>query len=368
MGGLENGVVNLINRSNPERFEHEVCCLKATGAAMNRLVRRPPLFEMDKREGNDWRMMLRLIRLMRARRPDIVHTRNWGGVDAIVAAKLAGVRCVVHGEHGWNLDDPRGRNLRRRQIRRLLSPAVRRFVAVSADIGDWLVEDVGIDRGKVTVILNGVDTDKFHPGRQLELRRKEGISDSDFVIGCVGRLDPVKNHELLLKAFSKLRIDPTPHLVLVGDGPEKERLLSLRESLSCRDRIHLLGQRDDVAEALRMMDAFVLPSRSEGICNALLEAMATGLPLAATAVGGNVELVRDGDTGMLVPSDDEDAMSSALSRLAEPGAQERFGLNARRRAEEEFSVLSMVESYESLYSSMLSNRFGQAALVGRMPA
>jgi len=354
MGGLENGVVNLVNRLDTARFQHEICCLSILGIAAGRLERPTPIFEMHKRDGNDWRMVLNLIKLMRARHPDIVHTRNWGGVDGIIAAKAAGISRIIHGEHGWNLDDPRGRNPRRRRIRRLLSPWVKRVVAVSADIQNWLIQDVGIREDKVSLIPNGVDTDKFRPGDPVELKRALGFSTSDRVIGCVGRFDPVKNHPLLIKAFSRLKHDLPIHLVLLGDGPEKHHLEDLRDSLLCRDRIHFVGQRENVAELLRIMDIFVLPSRSEGICNALLEAMASGIPIIATAVGGNIELVQDGHTGLLVSSEDEDSMVHALNLYLEDasGLSARVGQNARRKAEQDYSLRHMIQSYESLYLSV----------------
>jgi sugar transferase (PEP-CTERM/EpsH1 system associated) len=354
MGGLENGVVNLVNRLDSNRFQHEICCLSTTGIVASRLERDTPLFKMNKREGNDLRMILRLIKLIKARQPHIVHTRNWGGIDAIIAAKAGGVSRIIHGEHGWNLDDPRGQNPMRTRIRRFLSPMVDHFVAVSADIQNWLIHDVGIKREKVSVILNGVDTDKFYPGDADRLRGVLGISASDCIIGCVGRLDPIKNHQLLMKAFPRLSHPRQLHLVFLGDGPERDRLSALRESLPCRDSIHLLGQRDDVADILRTMDIFVLPSRSEGMCNALLEAMATGLPIVATAVGGNTELVQDGFNGLLVPPNDENNMVNVLNYLLEDvsGIRKRLGLNARQRAEREFSLHRMVRAYESLYLSV----------------
>lgn len=354
MGGLENGVVNLVNRLNADRFEHEICCLGTAGIAAKRLEQNWPLFEMHKQEGNDWRMILRLIRLIRAQQPNIVHTRNWGSIDAIFAAKAAGVSRIIHGEHGWNIDDPRGQNPMRKRLRCLFSPLVNHFVAVSADIQNWLIRDVGINEKKVSVILNGVDTHKFHPGEHARLRQTLGISISDCVIGCVSRFDPVKNHPLLLKAFARLNHRRPLHLILLGDGPERSSLMTLRDSLPCRDRIHFLGHRDDVAEVLRMMDVFVLPSKSEGVCNALLEAMATGLPTIATAVGGNMELIQDNLTGFLVPSDNEEKMLKALNRLLKDasGIGKQIGINARKRVETEFSIQRMVSAYESLYLSV----------------
>lgn len=359
MGGLENGVVNLINNSDSDVFSHELCCITRSGNAEKRLKRHIDIYEMHKREGNDWRLIPRLVRLIKERRPDIVHTRNWGAVDAILAAKLAGVSTVIHGEHGWNMDDPRGQNLKRRMVRKLLSGGVDRFVAVSEDIKNWMVNSVGIKGSKVVKILNGVDTDKFCPGNKQDARIKLGFLNDEVIIGTVGRLDPVKDQGLLLRAFARLNHgQKNLRLVLVGDGPERKGLESLRDTLPCRDRIVFLGERHDIDNVLQILDIFVLPSRSEGISNTILEAMATGLPVIATAVGGNPELVQDGHTGLLIPPDNCDALANALNFYIEqyPHMILIHGSNARDRAVRDFSLDRMVKEYEVLYIKLAKER------------
>ena len=352
-------MVNLINRSDPNLFEHEICCLTTTGSAEKRLERSVRIYQMHKREGNDWRIIPKLISLMKANHPDIVHTRNWGSVDSIVAARIAGVPLVIHGEHGWNMDDPSGKSFKRRMFRKLLSCWVDQFVAVSENIQNWMIGSIGIKKSKINVIINGVDTDKFCEGKEDEIKNIFGFSKEDFIIGTVGRLDPVKDQRLLLQAFSKLDHDQTSlKLILVGDGPERKRLEIFRDTLPCQDRILFLGQRDDVNTILQMFDIFVLTSKSEGICNTILEAMATGLPVVATAVGGNPELVQDGHTGSLVPPNDCDALSNSLNSYIEKVNDLRtfHGRNARERAVRDFSLESMVREYETLYMKFFKRK------------
>lgn len=362
MGGLENGVVNLLNNSDQNMFEHEICCVTKSGSAALRLKNRIPIYEMHKREGNDWRLIPNLVKLMKNVKPDIVHTRNWGTVDGIVAAKLAGVRTVIHGEHGWNMDDPMGQNIRRRIARKLLSSGVNHFIAVSGDIKKWMVNSIGIKNTKVSKILNGVNTDKFCQRNNIGIRNSLGFSSEDIVIGTVGRLDPIKDQRLLLQAFSSLKHEKKNlRLVLVGDGPEKRNLESVRKRLPCGDRVVFLGEREDVNKILSAFDLFVLPSRNEGISNTILEAMATGLPVIATNIGGNPELVKNGHSGFLFPLGDCHALVDALNFYTEQNPQmiEIHGRNARERAVMEFSLKRMINEYETLYKSLYFNRQGR---------
>ena len=358
MGGLENGVVNLLNNSDQDMFEYEICCVTKSGRAALRLKKRIPIYEMHKCEGNDWRLIPKLARLMKNIKPDIVHTRNWGTVDGIVAARLARVRAVVHGEHGWNMDDPMGQNIRRRIARKLLSGMVNHFVAVSEDIKQWMINSIWIKNTKVSKILNGVETDKFCPRDNIGIRNSLEFSSEDIVIGTVGRLDPIKDQRLLLQAFSCLKHEKKNlRLVLVGDGPEKRNLESVRKRLSIGDRVVFLGERDDVDKILSAFDLFVLPSRNEGISNTILEAMATGLPVIATDVGGNPELVKHGHTGLLFPPGGCQALVDALNFYIEqnPHMIEIHGQNARDRVVREFSLKRMVKEYETLYKSLYFN-------------
>lgn len=355
IGGLENGVVNLINRSNQTIFNHEICCITKSGNAALRLKRHINIYEMHKQHGrNDWRLIFKLIKLFKARQPDIIHTRNWGTIDGIIAAKLAKVPILVHSEHGWNIDDPDGQNSKRRLARRILSFGINHFIAVSENIRQWLIKSIGIEKKKITKISNGVDTAKFCPSSQKKFRTSLGLKD-EIVIGTVGRLDPIKRHDLLLQAFS--RLDHKCYnlrLILVGDGPEGPRLHLLREKLPIsKKRIILLGGQDNIVKFYNLMDIFVLPSRNEGMSNTIIEAMAVGLPIVATLVGGNPELVSHDKTGFLIPIDNCEAIQNAIKYyLDHPETRKYHGLQARLEAEKRFSLCRMIGDYEKLYRSL----------------
>jgi sugar transferase (PEP-CTERM/EpsH1 system associated) len=297
---------------------------------------------------------LRMARLFRAFRPDIVHTRNWTCIDAVIGARLAGVPVVIHGEHGRDASDPHGRNPFRRRVRRLLAPLVTEFVTVSRDLARWLTEDVGIPARKVTQICNGVDTDRFLPGDRDAARRAIGVPDGLAVVGTVGRLDPVKDHTGLIRAFVEGLAHRAAVLVIAGDGPTRPELAALVRTLGVDDRVRLLGERDDIPLVLRALDLFVLPSVGEGISNAILEAMATGLPVVATRVGGNGELVSDGLTGRLIEPRSTAALAQAIRQyLDAPLLAKMHGRAARGRAERDFSLERMLAGYSDLYRRCL---------------
>ena len=343
-GGLEKGIATLVRNASPE-FEHVILCAATSGKSERLLPSNTEVVELHKLPGNSLVFLLRLSRVLKSLRPDIVHTRNWGGMDGIIAARMAGVRSILHGEHGWEVLDPNGRNPKRVLARTILSRVVREYTCVSKQIRLWLEKTIGVKKS-VTQIYNGVDTEFYSPnGSRKRTRARLDISPSTFVIGTVGRLDPIKDHPTLLRAFEDIqkRISNAV-LLIVGDGPERKRL----EALAGKG-VFFLGNRSDVPELLKALDVFVLPSQNEGISNTILEAMATALPVVATNVGGNPELV-DESTGFLVEPGDFQSMASALVRYLEnPDLRTRHGRAGREKVIREFIIEKMVRSYEEVY-------------------
>ncbi len=354
VGGLQKVVVRLVGRFRG-RMDHLVLTPAGDGPLRPRFGPGVEVIALAERPGSPKLNALRMARIFRVWRPDVVHTRNWTCIDAVLGARLAGVPVVIHGEHGREADDPEGRNALRRHVRRLLALLVTEFVAVSRDLARWLVEDVGVPAAKVTQIYNGVDAEAFSPADKEAARRALGIRDGALVIGTVGRLDPVKDHRGLLEAFGRIAHHPHAQLVIVGDGPRRAALERDRGALGLDGRVLMLGERQDVAGILRALDVFALPSLGEGISNALLEAMASGLPVVATRVGGNPELVDHDVTGMLVSPRSADALAEAFARyLSDPALIRKHGEAGRCRAVRDFSLDRMFESYESLYSRLLA--------------
>jgi sugar transferase (PEP-CTERM/EpsH1 system associated) len=348
-GGLENVAIRLMDYL-VSRAEQAVVTPAGSGPLAGRIPAGVAVFPLGETHRPDRWNALRMARLFRRLRPDIVHTRNWTCIDAIVGARLAGVPVVIHGEHGREAADPEGRNQRRKQVRRMLSPFVTEFVTVSRDLARWLVEQVRVPARKVRTIYNGVDTERFAPGDRAAARQALGIPGDWAVAGTIGRLDPVKDQAGLIRAFAQTTNAGKSALVIAGDGPSRGHLEAVIKELGVGDRVRLLGERDDVPAILHALDVFVLPSLGEGISNAILEAMATGLPVIATRVGGNGELVRDGITGRLIEPRRPEVLAEALTGyLGDPVRARSHGAAGRERAVGEFGLERMLAGYAALY-------------------
>lgn len=363
IGGLENGLVNLINAMPAERYRHAIVCIDRSTDFRDRIRRDDvEIVEIRKKPGRDPAATLRLYRALRRLRPDIVHTRNLGALDALLPAVVAGSRHRIHGEHGWDVSDVHGTSLKPRLLRKLHAPLISRYVAVSRDLKDYLVERVGVAESRITVICNGVDTEKFAPsgaGRRRRAELSPAFADETCVIGTVGRMDPVKGHTDLATAFIRLAESGPEYaharLAIVGDGACRQDVTDLLQGAGLADRCWLPGRRDDIARILGSFDLFVQPSLAEGISNTVLEAMASGLPVIATDVGGNPELVLHGQTGVIVPARDHGAMAAAIgSYVRDRGLLAAHGAAARRRAVEEFSIDRMLQDYVDLYDAVLA--------------
>lgn len=370
VGGLENGIVNLVNGLPADRYDHAIVALTEVTDFRDRVTRERVQFHaLGKPPGHGLAIYRDLHRLFRQLRPAIVHTRNIAASEAQLPAALAGVPIRIHGEHGWEVQDVLGGKRSHSLQRRLLRPLIHRYVALSGEIRGFLEDRVGVAPASIAQICNGVDVARFMP--RPERRRPGPVGrrfpgDDLFIVGTVGRLSPVKHQRLLVDAFARahaLLSERSPEraeglrLVVVGDGADRDALHRQVSASGLADRIWMAGATGDVPALMADFDLFVLPSLAEGISNTILEAMACGLPVVATRVGGNAELVDDGRTGTLVASDDASAMAEALAGYAmEPDRATVQGAASRRRAVDRFSIDAMVASYAALYDGLLAAR------------
>ncbi|MBI2798805.1 MAG: TIGR03088 family PEP-CTERM/XrtA system glycosyltransferase [Gammaproteobacteria bacterium] len=364
-GGLENGLVNLINRLPVEEWQHTIVCLAGFSDFRARLRPGVEVVECRKQPGQDFALYGRLWRLFRRLRPSILHTRNLATLEAQLAGWCAGVPVRIHGEHGHDVHDLDNQRARYRLLRKLFSSMVDRYVTVSRRLEAYLAKDVGIAAARITRICNGVDTIRFHPRSAPDDRLFAAAPfarTGRVIIGTVGRMQAVKDQLTLARAFVAL-LDANPHyraqvaLVMIGDGPLRVEVQKILAAADLMDCVWLPGSRDDVPALMREFDVFVLPSLGEGISNTVLEAMACGLPVLACDVGGNGELVVDGETGVLVPRAQPEAMAVALGQYVEDSLlREIHGQNGRRRVEEQFSLDGMVDAYATLYRRALTKQ------------
>lgn len=350
-GGMEHGIVKLVNALDPAAVASSICSTTAA-AGLAPLVRSGvPVFTLNRRSGNDPRLVVALARLMRRERPDVVHTHGWGTLlEGLIAARLAGVARVVHGEHGtlqlkWH----------QRHAQKWAWQRADQVLSVSSRLAEHAADAVGFPLSRIRTIRNGVDLSRFQQLRRPAARRQLDIDDQAFVIATAGRLVPVKDHSTLLSAVATLRTRGTQAvLLLAGDGPLRSALEGEASALGLREQIRFLGYRRDVETVFAAADVFVLSSRSEGLSNTIQEAMAARLPVVATRVGGTEELVQDGITGMLVPPAAPEVLAEALETLARDGVlRAQMGAAGRRRAETEFDLLAMVRAYEDVYHAVV---------------
>ena len=354
-GGMENGLVNLINKMDPSQVRHSILCMTNATDFKARIVQNNvAIVEMDKREGgNDFFAQWRTFKQLRHWRPDVLHTRNLTGLDAVIPAFLARVPARLHGEHGRDMTDPDGTNKKFILLKKLHAPFIHGWSAVSQDLANSLTEKVGIPATKISHICNGVDLSRFE---RLNVRRQipNFSAPEHIVFGTVGRLQDVKEQWLLIEALALL---PTltahaenARVVVVGDGPMRVRLEKAIAERNLSAQVLLAGAQNNVPNWLQSLDVFCLPSRAEGISNTILEAMASGLPVIATRVGGNPELVVDQKTGLLVPHSDAQALARAMALLLDNEVLRREYADASyARAHREFSIDTMVERYTRLY-------------------
>jgi sugar transferase (PEP-CTERM/EpsH1 system associated) len=357
IGGLENVIVQLINRLPADRFEHVVMSLTTISDFKDRVTQPGVRFiALEKPPGHAVPLYPRIYKLLRELRPDVLHTCNFASLELVPLGWLARVPLRLHAEHGWDSHDRNGKNLRHQRVRRFYRPFVGHYVGVSKEIDQYLANAIHVPSASRSLIANGVDTEQFAPAPGL----RQPVPGCPFepgkhwLMGTVGRLQTVKNQPLLVRAFVRF-IQQRPQaaervrLVIVGEGPLRVEVESILAAAGLQHLAWLPGPRNDVPDVLRMLDVFVLPSQAEGTSCTLQEAMASGLPVVATAVGGNPQLVQEGQTGLLVPSEDEAALADALASLWDAPEQARaMGAAGREIAVRQHGLEAMVSAYAAL--------------------
>jgi sugar transferase (PEP-CTERM/EpsH1 system associated) len=361
---MESGLLNLIRHLPGERYRHAIVSLRGQGEYEAGLREQGvEIVNLHQRAEGGLRGLLhylRLYRVLRILQPDLIHTRDRAGLPAQLVAALAGVRLRVHAEHGRDPLRAGRKDLRGTALPRLLRPLVDHFIAVNGELEQWLVESVGAEPARVTQIAGGVDSVQFHPrlGPAAAVGPPGFMHDGVFVIGSAGRMVDAASHVTLVDAFLRLIASPHPahqrlRLMIVGDGPARAECQSMLNRAGAAARAWLPGARPDTPQLLRAMDLFVLPSLVEDRANAILEAMASGLPVVATAVGATAELVHPGFTGILVPPMSAELLAAAVSdycRIPEMAA--RHGARARSQVIARHSMPAMARDYLAVYDAL----------------
>mgnify|MGYP000008068106 CR=1 FL=1 len=363
VGGLENGIVNLINHMPAAAYRHAVLAITEVVPAFSQRIHRHDVafHSLHKPHGHGYALYPRLVRLLREMKPAIVHTRNLAALELQLPAWLAGVPVRIHGEHGRDVGDLDGSNRKYQWVRRAYRPFVQHYFALSRDLAQYLADKIHVRPDRVTQVYNGVDADRFQPAADgpQPIAGCPFAAPAHWLVGTVGRMQTVKDQTTLARAFVRtLELAPALRarlrLVLVGEGPLRAQAQAILDAAGVGSLAWLPGERNDVADVMRGLHCFVLPSLAEGISNTILEAMASGLPVVATKVGGNADLVRHGVTGELVPADDVEALAQSLMRLAAtPALAVQMGEAGRLDAQQKFSMQAMVSTYQAVYEQQV---------------
>jgi len=361
-GGMEFGILKIMAGLGTEKFEHRFCTTRKFDDDFVRAYKLERILDVAAGTGTGLQFPLfRLKKIFEHYRPHIVHTRNWGALEAVPAARLARVPVVIHSEHGYEVDNLAGLPMRRRLFRKMAYSMTDVIFTVTGELRDYHARQSWTNPERIRVVYNGVDTIRFAPNAQTRarVRRDLGIAETTCLIGSVGRMVPIKDFGTLLRAADQLLARGADvSVLLAGSGPELDSLQRQASALeSLRGRIHFLGASDQVPDILNALDVFVLPSLGEGMSNTILEAMASGLPVVVTDVGGNPEVVGDQSSGLLFKPGDAESLAQALDPLIKhPAVRLTLGFSARERTLSKFSLRAMMEQYQDLYLTAAKQR------------
>lgn len=367
-GGLENGVVNLINHLDENAYRHSIVTLKGFNDDFCARIKtsNTSFYDLEKKDGNDPRIFFKLRKLIKKLTPDILHTRNTATIENQLVGWWCGVPLRIHGEHGWDVNDMHGQNKKYQMLRKFMRTYIHQYIGLSSEAINYLKNTISVGEESIHHICNGVDTDKFSPAidglRKTELLTssfpKGFLSEDSLVFGTVGRLAEVKNQTFLLDSFIKL-VESHPaqcsrlRLVIIGDGVLKQPMQSKAEQAGISSQVWFAGNRSDISTLMQGMNVFVLPSLAEGISNTILEASASGLAVVATNVGGNPELIEPSLAPThLVEVNDVSALVQTLSQyIDDPELSAVNGRLVREHCVRNFSIDTMVNKYHQLYQS-----------------
>ncbi len=353
IGGAGRYVADVTSALDPELFESDVAV--PGGARITPLIGRGVTVlevpDMAPDQSFSWPSLLALFLLIRRHRPDIVHTH--ASLAGRIAARLNGVKLVYTRHTAGRSHEPGSLRWRLGSwMNRILAD---RAIAVSDYMAE-LMECEGLPRGMIKRIYNGVDPARFcnaeyDPG---QLKQEQGL-DGRIVCSVLGRLEPVKGHQGLLEAWEKVyRSEPLAMLLVIGEGSQREELESRVKAAGLGEAVSFAGLKTDVKPYLAMSDVLVMPSIDESFGIALIEAMSMSVACVATGVGGMLEIIRDGQDGILVPPQDSDALAEALIRLmASPELRQKLGVSARQSVEERFSVQRLAGELGDLYLELM---------------
>ncbi|WP_020676384.1 glycosyltransferase [Geopsychrobacter electrodiphilus] len=354
VGGLEKIVIDLIG-SFSCKYNSAILCLEGKGILGSDLDK-IKILTLNRKQGLSLGVVFAMVKLLRQNKIDLIHTHNAAPhFYGAIAGFLLHIP-VVHTKHGRN--DPSAR--KKVLLNWFSSLLTNKIIAVSEDAKRVCLEFEHVGQSKVLTIWNGINIAKFQKGpASNNVRGEFGILPDDFLLGIVARLCPEKNHEMLLQACSHLANKGVPFkLLVVGDGPLRKDIMQQAADLKLESKICFAGLRSDIPDILNELDVFCLSSVTEGVPLTLLEALACSLPCVVTDVGGIAEVVEDGVSGFIVPSNSPVKFASKVFELFESAElRKNFSSAAQKRVSQYFSIQETAHKYEKVYESVLCRDF-----------
>ena len=350
VGGAEKLVVDFTEQTNRELFNVSVCCLDNAGTLGEELKEKGvSVTVLGRKPGIDWALIFNLRKLLRENEIDVIHAHQYTSFFyAVLARNFSRKPGLVFTEHGRFYPDRK--SIKRVIFDPILSKFVSEIISISEATKEAMVKFDNFPEERIRVIYNGVMF-KTHNVDLIQKRKELNVKPDDCILVTAARLDPIKNHDMLIRTMKRVaEIRPECKLVIAGDGSEYDRLSGEIKANGLSGTVRLLGYRNDIAEILMVSDIFLLSSLTEGTSVTLLEAMHAGLPAVVTDVGGNPEVLKDGETGFIVDSDDDKAMAEKILLLyKDRELAKRLGNASRERVEKLFSFKNMMNKYEDIY-------------------
>ncbi|HEY1249016.1 MAG TPA: glycosyltransferase [Nitrososphaera sp.] len=356
LGGMEKVICSVIN-STSDKYEHELLSIDNNKEAV-KWIKAQNIKLVDFYKSDIRHIFFKLLyKIIKARKPHILMTYNWGSTDAIWLGRLAGVTKIVHNEHGFNIDEAIALSARRSLVRFCVYRMASKTIVVSNELLRMMKNKFHLNHRKLAFIPNGVNTDYYIQdfSEREKVRAALDFKSTDFAVGFSGRLDPVKNFDLMVQVFLHCHSnDPNFRLLIIGDGPEKEHIENLCKSVNIQKHVRLVGKKDEVLPYLRALDAFLLTSHREQMPMTLLEAMSVGVPVVASKVGEIPYMIDDGMDGFLVsPTIAPETWSRILISLKNDDSYKNIGILARKKIMDKFQEETMVNCYKNVLESVI---------------
>ena len=358
LGGMEKVICSIINHTF-HRYQHDILSLDGDNRAL-RWIKTNNIREIKFcKDKNFIRFLTKLYKELKKSSPDLLMTYNWGGTDAIWMGRIAGIKNIIHHEHGFSIEEAQTTLPQRDIARFILYRMASHLVTVSSKLGSSIQSKYRLSSAHVKIIPNGIDTSYYSPNShaRLLMRHELHYDEKDFVVLFSGRLDPVKNFELLLDIFEYChKADRAVKLLIVGDGPERKKIEQICKKKNIHAGIVMVGQRSDVLPYLRTADVFLLTSLTEQMPLTILEAMSVGLPVIASDVGEIRTIIDDGKDGFLRNIHDGcEGFATALLKLKQASDSQAMGHAARSKIVLGFQETMMVRCYQTLIDSLLEH-------------